>query len=78
MVYWRLATLLCALAALSCGIALWWLRERLANRNREIKELEGSARILAEERHVLQLIAKGATLKQVLQALTQGNHNVYE
>ena len=57
------------LAILAFGIAClqtWRLRER----QRDQEKLERSSRVIEEERHVLELIAKGASLKEVLDALT--------
>lgn len=68
---WQVATVLLALAGLACASALWRSRLQLAKRDKENGELERSSRILGEERHVLELIARGSTLRQVLEALTQ-------
>ena len=57
------------LAILAFGVAClqtWRLRER----QRDQEKLERSSRVIEEERHVLELIAKGASLKEVLDALT--------
>jgi len=68
---WKTATLFCALNGVVWAIAFWQTRRRLASSAKERRELEGSTRVLEQERHVLELIARGATLKQVLYALTQ-------
>jgi two-component system, sensor histidine kinase and response regulator len=53
------------------GFAVGWLQtRRLAERQRDQEKLERSSRVIEEERRVLELIAKGASLKQVLNALT--------
>jgi PAS domain S-box-containing protein len=58
---------LCASVA---AIGWRYTRRRLANSLRQQEELEKSSRVLEEERQVLELIARGASLKQVLDALT--------
>jgi signal transduction histidine kinase/CheY-like chemotaxis protein len=51
---------------------LWLLsRKQLKAALEELTELKKSARLQEEERNVLELIAKGATLKDVLDALTR-------
>ncbi len=53
------------------GFALAWLQtRRLGESRRSQEELERSSRVLEEERRVLDLIARGASLKEVLDALT--------
>ncbi|HTW66521.1 MAG TPA: response regulator [Bryobacteraceae bacterium] len=60
--------LLClAIAALGLAALQTW---RLAERQRDQEKLERSSRVIEEERRVLELIAKGASLKEVLDALT--------
>jgi len=68
---WKAATLFSALNGVVWAIAFWRTRRRLASSAKERQELEGSTRVLEQERQVLELIARGATLKQVLDALTQ-------
>ena len=72
----NIALLLLALAGLALALALWRARKQLAKSERDKRELEASSQILEEERHVLELIAHGATLKEVLEALTQAVENV--
>ncbi len=48
----------------------WVQTRRLAVRQRDQEKLERSSRVIEEERRVLELIAKGASLKEVLNALT--------
>ncbi len=57
---------------ISC--ALGWLRTRqlLAASRREREAQDHSSQFIEEERRVLKLIAKGASLKEVLDALTAG------
>ena len=57
---------------ISC--ALGWLRTRqlLAASRREREAQDHSSQFIQEERRVLKLIAKGASLKEVLDALTAG------
>src|ERR1700723_483284 len=50
--------------------AAWLQTRRLAERQRVQEKLERSSRVIEEERHVLELIAKGCSLKEVLNALT--------
>jgi PAS domain S-box-containing protein len=54
------------------GCALGWLRTRqlLAACRREPEARDHSSQFIEEERHVLRLIAEGASLKEVLDALT--------
>jgi two-component system, sensor histidine kinase and response regulator len=55
----------------AAGFALAWLQtRRLSESRRSQEELEKSSRVLEEERRVLELIARGASLKEVLDALT--------
>lgn len=58
-----------ALAVVACGVACLqtW---RLNDSQREQEKLERSSRVIEEERRVLELIAKGCSLKEVLNALT--------
>ena len=53
-----------------CGFA-WIQTRRLRDSRREQEKLERSSRVIEEERRVLELIAKGYSLKEVLNALTQ-------
>ena len=61
-----------AFCAAACGFA--WRRAllRLEECQRERKALEASSRVVEEERRVLELLAKGASLQEVLDALTLG------
>src|SRR5205823_4714396 len=65
------------LAAAACcfvmalAVAFWRTRSRLAESLREQGDLARSSHVFDEERRVLQLIAKGASLGEVLDALTQ-------
>src|ERR1700683_917629 len=60
-----------ALCLAILGFAAAWLQTlRLAERQRVQEKLERSSRVIEEERHVLELIAKGCSLKEVLNALT--------
>lgn len=54
--------------------SLGWLRtyHRLGSRSRQLETQEQSSRFLEEERRVLELVARGASLKDVLDALTRG------
>jgi len=67
---WIFLSWIFLLAALSC--ALGWLRTQrlLAASKREREAHDHSSKFIAEERHVLTLIAQGASLKEVLDALT--------
>ena len=60
------ALCLAILALAAAGLQTW----RLAGRQRDQEKLERSWRVIEEERRVLELIAKGASLKEVLNALT--------
>src|SRR6202142_2357541 len=57
------------LALAACGVAYLQTR-RLNECQRDQETLERSSRVIEEERHVLELIAKGYSLKEVLDALT--------
>src|SRR5277367_2893748 len=57
------------LALSACAIAYVQTR-RLAASQQDQEKLERSSRVIEEERHVLELIAKGCSLKEVLNALT--------
>ena len=58
--------LLCVAALVLAATQTWRLKER----QRDQEKLERSSRVIEEERRVLELIAKGASLKEVLDALT--------
>jgi signal transduction histidine kinase/CheY-like chemotaxis protein len=75
---WKVASLICTLISLAATFALWRMRQRLVKSNQERRELERSAQIFEEERHVLELIARGATLKEVLDALTRSVEKIVE
>src|SRR6202046_2186780 len=57
------------LALAACAVAYRQTR-RLSESQRDQQKLERSSRVIEEERSVLELIAKGCSLKQVLDALT--------
>ena len=57
------------LAFAACAVAYRQTR-RLAESQRDREKLERSSRVIEEERRVLELIAKGCSLKEVLNALT--------
>jgi len=71
MAFCELLTVLFVLATTVLTIA--WLRTRreLDQSRKSQVALERSSQVLEEERSVLELIARGASLKQVLDALTQ-------
>jgi GAF domain-containing protein len=73
---WEIATVGLALTALACVSALLWTLRQLAKSQKERRELQASSQILEQERHVLELIARGATLEEVLAALTQAVENI--
>ncbi len=58
------------LVAVSCLIGWLTTQRKLTEAQISQRTLEGSSRILEEERHVLELIARDASLKEVLDALT--------
>src|SRR5687768_13106576 len=62
---WLLASMLVVLAAVA-----WGRHRKLSQSEAARWELERSLRVMEEERHVLELIASGATLKEVLERLT--------
>src|SRR3984893_7379405 len=57
-------------AAIAALIVAWLQTHRLAESHRAQEQLEKSSKVLEEERRVLELIARGASLKEVLNALT--------
>src|SRR5271156_846556 len=57
------------LALAACAMAYMQTR-RLRESQRDQQKLERSSRVIEEERHVLELIAKGCSLREVLNALT--------
>ncbi len=57
------------LALAACAVAYLQTR-RLAASQREQRKLERSSRVIEDERHVLELIAKGCSLQEILNALT--------
>ena len=56
-------------AIVACAVA-WLQTYRLRECRRDQEKLERSSRVIEEERQVLELIAKGCSLKEVLNALT--------
>jgi GAF domain-containing protein len=60
------------LLCLSILIAIGWqrTRQRLLKSQRDLTELEKSSQVLEQERQMLERIARGASLKEVLDALT--------
>jgi PAS domain S-box-containing protein len=74
----KVVSLLCAMTAIALAIAVWRKWRQLARCEHEKREIERSSRILEEERHVFELIARGATLTEVLEALTQAVENIVE
>jgi signal transduction histidine kinase/CheY-like chemotaxis protein len=67
---WSVAALV--LGGLSAALALvaWNGRRRVTQSEAARHELERSLKVMEEERHVLELIASGASLKEVLERLT--------
>ena len=62
-----------AIALAFAGAALGWLNamRRLSESRRERKDLANSSLVIEEERRVLELVAKGASLQEVLDTLTR-------
>src|ERR1035438_322849 len=58
------------LAALVCAIGWDRTKVRLANSVRERADLANSSLVIEEERRMLELVAKGASLSEVLNTLT--------
>ena len=73
IVFWEIAA---ALSTISSGVSgallLRCLRRRVKDHNHELTALEKSSRIIEEERRVLELVTKGASLQEVLDGLTRG------
>jgi PAS domain S-box-containing protein len=59
-----------AVSTMTCAAGWLRARRRLAEGRKDQKQLEESWRVLDEERRILELVAKGAALKEVLDALT--------
>jgi PAS domain S-box-containing protein len=57
------------LAFAACALA-YWQNRRLTDSQRDQEKLERSSRVIEEERRVLEMIAKGYSLREVLNALT--------
>jgi two-component system sensor histidine kinase/response regulator len=76
---WPTLTAVMVIAA-ATGYGACWLhdRERLRKTLRDLAELEKSSRVIEEERRVLELIAQGASLQEVLDALTLGIERLAE
>jgi hypothetical protein len=66
------AAVCAASVAMGATCAILWRRSlrRLAESERERKALARTSLVLEEERRVLELVAKGASLREVLDALT--------
>src|SRR5690349_18712575 len=66
------SALAAAFLATTLGFAFLWLRvrQRLSDSGLNQRAAERASRLIEEERQVLHLIAKGASLKEVLDALT--------
>jgi len=56
--------------AFIASVVAYWQTRRLTQSQRDQEKLERSSRVMEEERSVLELIAKGCSLKEVLDALT--------
>src|SRR5688572_28871576 len=67
---WSVAPWLYALMLSILAIIAWRKNRQATHSDAARRELERSLRVMEEERHVLELIATGATLKQVLERLT--------
>ena len=67
----ELVTVVCFLSAIAFLIGWLKTRRTLVEVERTQNALQASSRVLEEERHVLELIARGASLTQVLDALTR-------
>jgi uncharacterized membrane-anchored protein YhcB (DUF1043 family) len=68
---WPALTLAASLVAIVAVAVNRRLAQRLSESQNGQEELEKSSKVLEEERRVLELIARGASLKEVLDALTQ-------
>lgn len=58
------------LAAAVCALGWWRTHQLLAERSRQLEARERSSALIAEERRILEMVAQGASLKCVLDALT--------
>jgi hypothetical protein len=67
---WSVAPWLYGLTMIALTVVAWSRHRKATQSDAARRELERSLRVMEEERHVLELIASGATLKQVLERLT--------
>jgi len=67
---WSVATGFLGVLVSVLGFAAWAAHRRLKQAEASRQDLERSLKVMEEERHVLELIASGATLKEVLERLT--------
>jgi signal transduction histidine kinase/CheY-like chemotaxis protein len=67
---WSVAAGFLAVVASVLACATWAVHRRLRRSEAARHDLEKSFKVLEQERHVLELIASGATLKDVLERLT--------
>jgi signal transduction histidine kinase/CheY-like chemotaxis protein len=67
---WTLGAWLSGVTLIVLTVVTWSTYRRLTKSEASRRELERSLKVMEEERHVLELIASGATLKEVLERLT--------
>jgi signal transduction histidine kinase/CheY-like chemotaxis protein len=67
---WAVGAWFCGVTLLVLTLVAWSTNRRLRKSEASRRELQRSLKVLEEERHVLELIASGATLKEVLERLT--------
>ena len=67
---WPALTLAASLVAIVALAVNRRLAQRLSESQKGQEELEKSSKVLEEERRVMELVARGASLKEVLDALT--------
>jgi PAS domain S-box-containing protein len=70
MAVWMVGSVILLVGALICALGWSRARQRLIAFEREQEAHEHSSKFIEEERHVLKLIAAGASLKEVLDAIT--------
>jgi len=69
-VSWSVATGFLGVLVTVLAFVAWDAHRRLRQADASRRDLERSLKVMEEERHVLELIASGATLKEVLERLT--------
>ena len=71
--FWEVTAIAALFSTALCGILFWrCFKRRAANDRLDLSALEKSSRIIEEERRVLELVTRGASLQKILDELTHG------